>query len=164
MARPRIDIKWDGVDWTLEVIGAVGLLLIFGYAASNYHDLPDVIPSHFNASGVADGFSDKILLWILPLIALLLYAALSMVLRYPHVFNYTVEINEENAGRQYRNAVLMMRILKTVIVMTFGYLTYATIQNGLGRMDGLGSWFLPVFLTGTFGTIGVLVYRSFKLR
>ncbi len=164
MERPKIEIKWDGVDWTLEIMGALGVLLIFGYAASNYQDLPEVIPSHFNASGLADGFSDKILIWILPLITLLIYAALSILLRYPHVFNYTVGISEGNAARQYGNAVRMLRILKTVIVMTFGYLTYATIQNGLGKMNGLGTWFLPAFLTGVFGTVGVMVYRAIRLK
>lgn len=164
MERPRIEIRLSRIDWTLEVIGGLGLFLTFAYAASCYQDLPEVIPTHFNGSGVADGFGNKLSIWMLPLIMLILYTALTMILRYPHFFNYPTAITTENAVPQYRNAVMMIRVLKTVLVATFSYLTYASVQNGLGKMNGLGTWFLPIFLTAVLGTVGVLVYRAIKLR
>jgi hypothetical protein len=58
----------------------------------------------------------------------------------------------------------MVRVLKTLAVAIFFYLTFATVQNGLGLMHGLGAWFTPVALFAVIGTIGFFIYKGFKLR
>jgi uncharacterized membrane protein len=131
---------------------------------TSYNQLPDTIPRHYNASGEPDGFSAKSILFILPMVAMATYLIMTIGLRFPHIFNYPVEITAKNAERQYRNAILMMRVIKTLIVVMFGYLTYATIQTSLGKMHGLGTWFAPVFLVVMLGAVGFFVYRAFRLR
>lgn len=54
----------------------------------------------------------------------------------------------------------MIRTLKTLIVVIFGYLTYATIQIGPGKMHGLGTWFKLLVL----GTVGYFICKGFRLR
>jgi hypothetical protein len=92
------------------------------------------------------------------------YIILTVGLRFPHIFNYPFEITEENAERKYRNATQMVRVIKTFLVIIFGYLTYATIKNGLGEMQGLGIWFTPTTLVSVLGTIGYFIYQAFRLR
>ena len=164
MERPKIKIELSRTDVTLETIGVLGLMVTFLALILNYNDLPEIMPGHFNASGQPDGFGSKAILWALPGMALALYLLLTIVLRYPHAFNYPMEITAENAERQYRNAVMMVRILKTILVIVFSYLTYAVIQNGLGKMDGLGILFLPLSLTLVLGTVAVFIYRGYRLK
>lgn len=164
MDRPKLKIETGKVDWTLETIGVLGLMVTFLLLIRNYKDLPEIMPGHFNAAGQPDGFGGKAILWALPGAALALYILLTIILRYPHSFNYPMEITTGNAERQYRNAVMMMRVLKTILVVVFAYLTYAVIQNGLGKMDGLGILFLPLSLTLVLGTIGLFLYRGNRLR
>jgi len=66
--------------------------------------------------------------------------------KYPHVFNYQSEITDENALHQYTNATRLIRFLKLTIVIIFGLIVFRTIQNVSGNADGLGTWFLPLTL------------------
>ncbi|HEY0839683.1 MAG TPA: SdpI family protein [Vulgatibacter sp.] len=43
----------------MDAVGAAFVLLSFGVAAALYGRLPESVPTHWNASGVADGFTPK---------------------------------------------------------------------------------------------------------
>ena len=164
MTRPKISIQPTKTDWVIELIGLFGIIFVIVFVMTSYNQLPDTIPRHYNATGEPDGFSGKSILFVQPMVTVATYLVLTIGLRFPHIFNYPVEIIAENAERQYRNAILLMRVIKTLIVIMFGYLTYATIQTGLGKMHGLGIWFAPVFLVVILGAVGFFVYRAFRLR
>ncbi len=164
MKRPRIKIQPTATDWMLEIVGLIGIIITIGFTLTRYKDLPDTIPRHFNLTGQPDGFSGKSILYTLTAIPIVTYLILTIGLRFPHIFNYPFEITRENAERQYKNATQMIRVIKTFLVMIFGYLTYATIKNGLGEMHGLGTWFTPTSLACVLGTVGYFIYQSFKLR
>ena len=80
----------------------------------------------------------------------------------PHTFNYGVKITEENAEAQYRIALRLMHSLNAIIMISFAYINYSTIQIALAKATGLGSAFTPVFLLGIFGVIGFSIYKSFE--
>ena len=164
MERPKHNIHLSRIEWALEVAGAIGLIMTFVLIVLNYSDLPQIMPRHFNVSGKPDGYSSKELLWILPTITLLIYTLMTIGSRFPHKFNYPLEITMENAKRQYGNSVMMMRVLKTIIVIIFFYLTFAIIQIGLGKVNGIGTYFLPIFLIAVFGTVGVFLYRGNRMK
>jgi uncharacterized membrane protein len=164
MSRPRISIPLTATDWVLEVAGLVGIIVTIGFTLTWYNDLPDTIPRHYNVAGQPDGFSGKSILYTLTAVPIMTYLILTVVLRFPHLFNYPLEITEENAERQYKNATRMIRAIKTFLVLIFGYLTYSTIKNGLGEMQGLGTWFTPTTLVSVLGTVVYFIYQTFKLR
>jgi uncharacterized membrane protein len=164
MNRPRIKIQPTTTDWVLEIVGLLGIIITIGFTLTWYNDLPDTIPRHYNSAGQPDGFSAKSILFTLATVPIVTYIILTVGLRFPHIFNYPFEITEENAERQYRNATQMVRVIKTFLVIIFGYLTYATIKNGLGEMQGLGIWFTPTTLVSVLGTIGYFIYQAFRLR
>ncbi len=64
--RPKIKVPLEGLDIVLDILSATLLILLIAYAVISYSELPDVIPSHFNAKGEVDGYSEKIMLWLLP--------------------------------------------------------------------------------------------------
>lgn len=147
--RPRIKLQLKQTDKILEVVGWVSVFGIWAIPLINYFDLPEIIPIHFNAAGKADGFGNKIHIFILPIISTLLFIGLTILNKHPHIFNYPSQIIKENAVDQYTNATRMIRVLKLVIVVLFGLIVLKTIQNVNGYADGLGTWFLP-FTIGVF--------------
>lgn len=164
MNKPKINIQTTKVDWTLEIIALSGVILTILFVLVYYKALPDTIPQHFNLNGSPDGFGAKSILFVLPVVAIVIYAMMTAGLRFPQLINYPVPITNENAERQYKNVALMLRVLKCLMTLSFSFLTFATIQNGLGRMDGLGTWAVPAMLFTLLGTVGFFIYRGFKLR
>ncbi|PLW91979.1 MAG: hypothetical protein C0592_13135 [Marinilabiliales bacterium] len=160
--RPRIKIKTDVYDVIFEVLGLLALIFMIIFPLVNYAELPDQIPMHYNAAGEVDSYGAKAIVWAIPGIALILYAFLFWVSKKPHIFNYTVEITEENAARHYRTAVRIMNILKSIMAWTFGYITFTTVRVGMGVQDGLGKYFLIIVLALVFIPIGFMIFSSRK--
>ena len=147
----------DGVAFGL--LGFLGITLVV-----NWPDLPESIPIHFAFSGKSDATGNKNLLLIIPFFALCALVALSALRRIPHRFNFVVTISEENAERQYRNALMMMAWVKVEIVAFFAYVGWIMAQIGLGRIHELGSTFVPGMLILVFGTIGIFLFRSYRMK
>jgi hypothetical protein len=93
-----------------------------------------------------------------------LFVGLSVLSRFPRIYNYPFEITEENAERQYRLARALIECLAVEIVAIFGFLSRATIQVALGRAGGLGAGFTPAALTVTLGTIGIYIWMAYRAR
>lgn len=144
--RPIIIIKPTLTDTILEMFGWLALISLWGYAISNYTVLPDRIPVHFDASGHVDSYGHKFSIFILPIIGAVFFFVILLLGRYPHLFNYPVTITKENAEKQYKNGLRMMRYLKFFITATFLIIEYQTIQTAIGRSEGLGAWFFPLIL------------------
>lgn len=154
--RPRIRPEMTPIDWLLEFAALLGLMIFFGYVIYHFPKLPESIPSHFNGAGQPDEYSGKSTFWLLPAIALFIYALLSLIALVPHQFNFTVNITPANALKQYTFAIRLMRYLKAAIIYLFFYISYATIRVAAGTDSGLGIWFLPFVLGGIF--IPLIIY------
>lgn len=72
--------------------------------------------------------------------------------KYPHTYNY-LNLTEDNAQAQYKNGRLMINVLKNEIVILFSWINFQNIRVASGEAEGLGSFFLPVFLVILFGTL-----------
>ena len=164
MDRPKVKLRLDKIDLTIEGINILGLLLIFGLILSSYQALPETVPSHYDLNGRPDAFSSKSIIWFLPTMALVLYLGLTVLSRFPHIYNYPYDITIYNAKRQYKNSAMMIRVLKTLIVFLLLYITYSKIRIGLGELGGLDPLFIPMTLILILGTVGIFAYRGFKLR
>ena len=148
--RLKINLKLNQTDKILEIIGWISIFGIWLLTLTNYFELPEIIPTHYNGTGEADGFGNKSNIFALPIISTILFIGLTILNKNPHVFNYPSEITEENALNQYTNATRMIRVLKLVIVLIFGLIVFRTIQNVNGNADGLGTWFLPLTMAMIF--------------
>jgi uncharacterized membrane protein len=158
-SQPKIRISLTYIDWLVELISFALLVVLISLPLIYINSMPERIPVHFDINGVADGFGGKSTLWILPLTGAFTYLLLTIVSRFPEIYNFPVKITEENALVQYRLATRFIRLLKTVILILFLFLCHKTIGLALGKTSGLGKAFLPVFLILTFGpVIFYLVY------
>ena len=146
--RPRIKVEKQLPDVVLEVAGILAILTTVVVTAFYWSELPDRIPSHFNAAGEPDDWSSKWIAWVLPILQVVIYAAISRLLKSPHILNYPIEITEKNAHRQYRSIGRILRFINTVVAFAFTYISWSTIRIALNEESaiGTGRWFLPVFL------------------
>jgi len=160
--RPRIKIPLTLTDKIVEVLGALFVWASWSIVNANYSSLPDVIPIHFDASGTADGFGDKSNIFALPVVSTVVFIALTILNRFPHLFNYPAGLTLENARTQYSIATSMIRFLKLSVAIVFAMIVYFAVQNAKGETDGLGSWFLPTVLALIFLPIVYFFYKSAK--
>ena len=160
MSQPKITIPKTNLDYTLIGIGLLGLITMAIVTFMYFEQLPDTIPTHFNASGEPDSYGDKSTLWFILLVTAAIYFILLLINRAPHIVNYSVPITPENAAAQYQNLQRLNRAMGAIITLCFAYIQYAIIQMSLGNRESLGLWFALVFVGLIFAVIGFFLYRA----
>lgn len=115
------------------------LLAAFLVTAVYYGSLPKIIPIHFNAQGVADGFGNKSTLWLIPALALLMCLGLYQLNRSLPKMKPNIE------KKEYTIVTRVNSILSLLVALSFSYITIRTVFIAITGSGGLGSWFLPVF-------------------
>lgn len=160
--RPHISIQLTTSDKIIEiggwlVIGGSWLFMLF-----NYTGLPGEVPTHYNLGGKVDSYGSKMSLFWLPLLSLGLYIGLTYLNRFPHTFNYLIEITPDNARRQYKAATRMIRYLKFGLVGIFGYIQYVTFGVAFGSGTALPWWFIPLVLVVTLVPLIYFLVQSLK--
>jgi uncharacterized membrane protein len=161
---PKVKLKRTSLDWVIEVAGFSFLVVLIALPLIWYNKLPDTIPVHFNAAGEPDGYGGRATLWILPVTGLFMWLLFTVLEAFPQVYNFPVKITPENIVTQYRMATRLIRILKSVILIIFSFISFQTIKTATGGASGLGKAFLPVFLLITFGVIIIYLARSMNNR
>ena len=162
--RPKLKIRLTTIDKIVEISGWVLLVSLWLITSLSYSHLQAIIPIHYNASGNADGFGDKLNIFILPFITTILFVGLTILNKYPHLFNYPKEINASNALTQYTAATRLIRFLKLSIVVINQYTIIKTITSLNSKNSSLGNWFLPFTIGLIFIPIIYFIVRSYRKR
>ena len=162
--RPRIKVPFQPIDIITELISVTILILMWCYCIINYTDLPDTIATHFNGLGEPDGFSSKSNIWMLPIIATLMYVGLFILNRYPHIHNYMVNITQENALKNYRFSTRILRITNFLSVLLLAYISYVIVESAFGEQFNLGTWFVPVVVGSSIVLPIILVIYIRKMN
>jgi len=162
--RPKIQLSLTTADKCWEIIGWLAVIGLWIWVIAHYPKLPGVIPTHFNEAGKPDGFGRKAYVLALPLMATILFLGLTVLSRFPYIFNYPTSITKDNALRQYKNATRLIRYLKLNIVVIFGLVALRAIQRPGGEQSGLGAWFLPLILGLILIPLGFYIVKSYRDR
>jgi uncharacterized membrane protein len=159
--RPILKIPLQPIDYVLEALGFLSLILMVGLSVYHYNDLPASIPTHFGVDGQPDKTGSKTTIWFLPVLGLVIFGFMTFINRIPHHFNYMVNITPENAERQYTMASRLLRFMKMFIMIIFTFITWRTILIAGGAHEGLGSGslFLPVLV---ISLTAYYIYQSVK--
>lgn len=158
--RPKIKIELSLTDRFIE---AISIMLIFGMwvmAFWNFMKLPETIPVHINATGNIDGYGNKLMVFFIPVIATVTYVTLLILSRFPHVYNYPLEVTEQTAPRVYAFSVRMIRTLNLGIVVMFTVTEYMIIKMANGISERLTIWIILMFC---LLTVVFLIYSINKL-
>jgi uncharacterized membrane protein len=164
MQRPVIEIPFTWFERFLEASCVVGVITFFGLIALKYPQLPASVPQNFGPNGQPDAWGDKSAILILCLIIIFLYAMLTMLSKHPHVFNYPFALTEHNIEDQYRLARTLISTLKLEVISIFLFTGWKMVQVSLGQANGLGIYFLPLFVGLVFSTIFVYLYYASKAK
>ena len=160
----RFSICRTRADRLAEIGSVVGLVILVALPLLACSGLPDRVPVHFDVAGNPDSWSGRWTVFGPPIVALALYAGLTILARFPHTFNYAWKITRENARAQYRLSRSMVIWLKAEMVWLFAYIEWRILQTATGESDGLDALFLPISSTVLFGTIAYLLFESHKAR
>jgi uncharacterized membrane protein len=167
MVKPKpakLEISRTRLEIYCEVVAAVTIAFVFIYLSATWTTLPDKVPTHFNFAGTPDDWGSKYSLLLLLGVTFVLYLGLSILSRFPHIYNYPFAITDENRQRQYLLARQMITALKAELVCVFVFITWQTISVARGSAQDLTGWFMPVFLVVVFGTVIVYFFKARRSR
>ena len=99
--RPKIKLVLTPADKTFEIIGWLFIVAFSVLIVSSYSSLPETIPIHYNGAGKANGFGGKAFILLLPFVATLLFIGLTVLNKFPHVFNYSVVITQDKNTKDF---------------------------------------------------------------
>ena len=157
----------------IELVPLLLLGLTIYLVLSNYSTLPDTIPTHFNAQGVADDWGSKKEIFFFPAFVIPLYlfsslltAWISLVKDPKSMINLpdrTKAAISEARAEELR--VLIGRclfLMKTLTISLMTYCVYATIEVARGEARGLGIAFYLI-LGAILVSTAFMVWKSLSI-
>ena len=123
-------------------VNAICLVLLVGnlvYLIVAWGNLPEQIPAHFDSSGNVTRYGGKGELLILPIMNFLMYIGVSVVERFPQIWNTGVKATEENKWRLYR---IIKNMLVTIKMEMVALIVFISINQSLGA--NLPGWIIPI--------------------
>jgi uncharacterized membrane protein len=160
--RSNIKPEPSTADKLIEIAGWFLLLMIWLITIFAYKNLPGTIPTHFNIAGEADNYGASSTIFFMPVLGTVLFIGMTILNRFPHVFNYPVKITPDNALRQYTMATRLIRVLKFSILVLFILIISITASAALNNHPKLLIWFLPLTLAIVFIPLIFYIIKSFK--
>lgn len=148
--------KYTLFQVVLEVISIALLVLFIVFIFTSWRNIPDKIPAHYNFAGDVDRWENKSGIIFLPVVTIILYAGISLSLRFPQIWNTPDVVNTENRYSVYSTIKTMLIFLKVVLVETFFYISYCSIK---GR--NIPSIFLPINLIILFLPMGYFIWKIY---
>jgi uncharacterized membrane protein len=141
----------------LEPLSILGVALNFLIAFISYPALPDTIPVHFGVYGQPDGWGPKIIIWLMPAVSLWTFLIMSWSAGFKKP---GVPLNraKDEMGR------LLVSWLKFEIPWLFAYIELVMVAVALKKADGLGIWFLPIYLVVILGTVLICLFKLIKAK
>jgi len=118
-SRPHIKIPLTTLDYLLEIVSLLVVLATIILYAAYWIFSPEE-------------YSIKIvLLFTLPVTSVSMYAMLTILNKYPHIFNFPVNVTEENAFFLYKTATSMMRWIKMLCCLLFAYIVWIIAKEAI---------------------------------
>lgn len=155
--------KYAKINKCLDIIGIILVIALIVVTFIYWGKASDIVPIHYNFKGEVDAYGSKNTIFILLLIVIIIYLGLTILSKYPQIYNYCIEINPRNKEKQYSMATLFIRIINIDILGSFFYIQVKTLVAMING-KGLSIEFLPISLFILFGSIGFYIYKSVKYK
>ncbi len=101
-----------------ETVIIVLTLIPFIYLAIIYGDLPDTIPTHWNAQGVVDGYGNKKTLWMIPI---MMTGLIYVLLKFLPQLDPKKQI--QKMGKKFIHLRMIMTLFMTLLATGIIYMT-----------------------------------------
>jgi uncharacterized membrane protein len=139
------------IDFFLEIFGILIVLASFILPAIYYSSLPDSLPRHFGSDGQPDAYGSKGIIWVLPSIGFILYLIIGLIGNVLGWINLPFNPDPEKIDFFQSKYSRMIRVINVIMVCLFSYVTYNTIEIGLGNQTQLPTYFISLFLIFLIG-------------
>ena len=152
-------IKATVMDIFIEILG---LLLLIGttvYLIIVWPSMADKIPMHYNFAGEIDRWGGKGEILFLLAITWGLVILVSVIERFPQIWNTGVKVTAQNRERVYRILKYMLKTMKLSIILIFSFLIVNTVRG-----TALPGWFMPGVIILIFGNMGFWLVKLYRVR
>jgi uncharacterized membrane protein len=129
MERPKLKIRLTWIDYTIEAVSFLVVLLTCILFIVFWLKAPQIVPIHYNITGTADGFGSKSFLIPLLVFNIITYIGMSVLGRYPQIFNFPVGVTSSNAYSLYKVGKRMLSIIKLLFCIIFLYTIYYELKT-----------------------------------
>ncbi len=157
-------VKTSLTDRIVETVAALILVASIVITAMAYSGLPEVIPTHYNLSGEVDGWGSKCTLIIFAVINIIMYVTMTFLQTKPAIYSFPVAITDENRDSLYALGVKCIRWVKLIVLATFTYLNYSTIEVANGRIGGLSGWYMTISVLFLITVIIYYIRKMYALK
>ena len=96
-------------------------------------------------------------IWIIPIVSLVLYLPLTILERFPSVWNVPVRTTQKNQKWVYQNVKTMLILMKFLMTAEFAVITYHSVQE-----KNLSTLHTVLFLVLLFGSMIFFIIRSVR--
>ena len=152
-------VKRNWFDIVVDILCLILLVGICVYLISQWNDLPDKVPGHYNLNGEVDRWGSKSELLILPIMGWVLYIGITALETFPKIWNTGVTITEENKERVYRLIKTMIGVTKFLMVLIFTLLEISGIKG-----ESLPWYFTVLYLGVMFGELTFFIVKLVRIK
>ena len=154
-----IKIERNVLDIFEAIVSLSALVGVTLYLILAWNTIPAKVPMHYNAAGEVNQWGSKSGLIIFPIISWMIYGMITLIERYPQIWNTGVRITKENREQVYRLLKDLIAWVKMITLSIFGCLT---VLSSLAR--SLPVWYLLAFVVLLFGVIAYYIVRITRIR
>ena len=158
-----MQLRRSGFDWVLEIVSLAAVAATFAVVAVHWSQLPAQVPRHFGPLGQANSWGQKSGIWLIPVVSLVTYFALTFASTHQALVNLPLSV--DRGKPEVRRIVFrLVNVLKAVLTTTFLYISWTSVNAALGAASGLGAAFLPVTLAATFVPLVLYIRKLSRYR
>ena len=154
-----IKIERNALDILETIVSLLSLVGVVVYLILTWKTIPDQIPAHYNAAGEINRWGSKSELIVLPIISWLMFGLITLIERFPSIWNTGVRITDDNRTEVYRLLKNLIAVVKMFVLLMFGSLT---VISSLSL--SLPVWYILAFIGLLFGAIAYFAVRLTRLR
>ncbi|NVK51693.1 MAG: DUF1648 domain-containing protein [Flavobacteriaceae bacterium] len=145
MNTEKLDLK--RIDYGIIFSAIATTLLAWVYVFVKYSKLPNQIPSHFNAKGIVDDYSEKYYLWIVLLVFSALQIFIYLIAKNTSIHNFRLKTKLAN----FRAIIVFTPLLGCLLL----FIIHAIIQSSKGDFE-YNSLIIPVIFGLTIITLIIM--------
>jgi uncharacterized membrane protein len=164
MTERSSSVPRTAYERVLQLAGVAVLMALCGYAFAVWGRIPPRVPVHFGARGLPDAWGARSSLLLLPVLGVALFVVLTVLERFPRLYNYPVRLTAQNAEALFRLGRQLVVTVKLTTTAILAYLFWASTRVALGEMPGLHRWFFPLTLAVIGATLAVTLPRMIRLK
>jgi uncharacterized membrane protein len=163
MERPKLPLKMHMFSKIFNTIALILFFVTILYIMTQWSQLPNQVPTHYNAFGKPDDWGHKGFIFLPLIISILMWIGLHFLEKKPHLHNY-VNIKKENIEQHYKNSSLMINALKNELLIIFSFMAWNDVSVSMRNESLLGAWELPLVFAIILGTLAIFIIRSIRIN